>query len=499
MTRRTITPRVLRVPFGLLVALAGAALGAQDTSQRAVEHFLDLRRIDSLMRVGAPAQAQPLLERAIPRDSTNGALVFQLARALALQGRCREAIPHYRRAWRMGFSNGPYGALSLARCHARVRDRNAALAWLDTALAHRLDGRTSTIGEDSAFAFMRDDPQFRRRAGLLPPGRVTRVAGWRHDIALFAEEVRRLHPGADRPGIAREFQRRVEALHLNVARLDDDAIMAELLRLTVLLGDGHSNLWWPTPGRVLQMNTYEFADGHFLVDADSTAAPWIGSRVLSVGGVSLDSLRAAITPFMHRDNPMTLAWQFPVYLGLVRMLHLAGAATTAEGAWVTLQSPTGGVGRVFVKADTIWRERKLGPPRGVAGEPPLWLQHVDRNYWFSVLPAERAVYWQMNQVWGERGFPVQALADSLWGTLERVQARALVVDLRLNNGGNAFLTNPLLEVVSAFARGDTARRVVVISGRGTFSAAQILLTRLERYTNVIVAGEPSSSSPNFVG
>lgn len=83
--------------------------------------------------------------------------------------------------------------------------------------------------------------------------------------------------------------------------------------------------------------------------------------------------------------------------------------------------------------------------------------------------------------------------------MQRTDARALIVDLRLNNGGNAFLTNPLPEVVSAFARGDSSRRIFVISGRSTFSAAQIFLTRLERLANVIIVGEPSSSSPNFVG
>lgn len=483
----------------LLPLIPLSTLAAQPSASRAVDHYVDLRRIDSLMRAGKPAEAQPILERALATDSTNGTLSFQLARAFTMQGQCRAAIPFYRRAWATGFSNGPYGAFYLARCYARVRDRAQTLAWLDTALAYRLDGRTSTIAEDTAFAFLRDDPAFRRRAGVLPQATMPRVAGWRFDIALFADEVKRLHAGLERRGFSREFDARIAALHANVPRLSDDAIIAELLRLTVTLGDGHSNLWWPSMGRVLQMNSYEFADRHVLIDADSTAGDWVGSRIVAIGGIPLDSLRRALTPFMHRDNTMMLDWEFPVYLGMVRMLGLAGADVSPAGAWVTVESPTRGIGRVFVRADTIWRERKLAPPRGAPGPVPLWLQHVERNYWFTEVPEARAVYWQMNQVWGERGYPIPVLADSLWRTLKRVEAQALIVDLRLNNGGNAFLTNPLLEVVSAFARSDTSKRVFVITGRGTFSAAQIFLTRLERFTNVILVGEPSSSSPNFVG
>jgi NAD(P)-dependent dehydrogenase (short-subunit alcohol dehydrogenase family) len=115
------------------------------------------------------------------------------------------------------------------------------------------------------------------------------------------------------------------------------------------------------------------------------------------------------------------------------------------------------------------------------------------------LPSIQAVYWQFNQVWNARDLTVAAFADSLWGTLQRSQAHTLIIDVRLNNGGNAMLTKPLLEMVNAFTRGDATRRVFVISGRGTFSAAQIFLARLERHANVIFVGEPSSSSPNFVG
>jgi len=41
--------------------------------------------------------------------------------------------------------------------------------------------------------------------------------------------------------------------------------------------------------------------------------------------------------------------------------------------------------------------------------------------------------------------------------------------------------------------------VYVLMGRNTFSAAQNFLNRVERWTDATFVGEPSSSSPNFVG
>ena len=42
-------------------------------------------------------------------------------------------------------------------------------------------------------------------------------------------------------------------------------------------------------------------------------------------------------------------------------------------------------------------------------------------------------------------------------------------------------------------------RLYVIIGRSTFSAAQNLATQIERHTEAIFVGEPTASSPTFVG
>lgn len=42
-------------------------------------------------------------------------------------------------------------------------------------------------------------------------------------------------------------------------------------------------------------------------------------------------------------------------------------------------------------------------------------------------------------------------------------------------------------------------RIYLITGRNTFSAAQNFVNRVEQWTDAIFVGEPSASSPNFVG
>jgi hypothetical protein len=73
------------------------------------------------------------------------------------------------------------------------------------------------------------------------------------------------------------------------------------------------------------------------------------------------------------------------------------------------------------------------------------------------------------------------------------------VDVRHNNGGNLGLLDPFIEILRRFTADQPRGRLVVISGRNTFSAAQVFLSRAEHEAHAEVAGEMSSSKPNFVG
>jgi hypothetical protein len=88
------------------------------------------------------------------------------------------------------------------------------------------------------------------------------------------------------------------------------------------------------------------------------------------------------------------------------------------------------------------------------------------------------------------------LRDSLAAT----HAAHLIIDVRHNNGGNNLLLQPLVEAIAAFAAASPEHRVYVLTSRGTFSAAQNFINRIERrIPTTIFAGEPSMSSPNFTG
>ena len=68
-----------------------------------------------------------------------------------------------------------------------------------------------------------------------------------------------------------------------------------------------------------------------------------------------------------------------------------------------------------------------------------------------------------------------------------------------NNGGSTNWSHPLLLGLIGDRKINRRGRLFVVIGRRTFSAAQNTTTYFERYTNAIFVGEPTGSSPNFVG
>ena len=71
--------------------------------------------------------------------------------------------------------------------------------------------------------------------------------------------------------------------------------------------------------------------------------------------------------------------------------------------------------------------------------------------------------------------------------------------MRWNKGGNNFLNAPILEGLIRSTKINQPGKLFVIVGRNTFSAAMCGATQIERYTKAIMVGEPTGSSPNFIG
>jgi hypothetical protein len=296
-----------------------------------------------------------------------------------------------------------------------------------------------------------------------------------------------------------------ERFRARIPDWSDDRALAELMRLAAMAGDGHTYvLPWGAArftSRVLPLRFYQFSDGLFVIDADSGRESWIGAKVVALAHLPAPEVFRRIRPYVARDNDEGIVWAGPILLRFVGFLEAITDQRFADAVPVRLHH----VGRdttitlPLVPAPMLRGVPKLIPSRlPNAPAAPLYLRDVATPYWF-VPVGSAAVYVQFNQVLDDPREPLAAFASRLASTITASHPGTLIVDVRHNNGGNLGLLDPLVAVLRAYTSGARAGRLVVISGRNTFSAAQVFLSRAEHEARAELVGEPSSSKPNFVG
>jgi len=474
----------------------------------AAAHLATIQRVDSLLDDGRFADAIPLLEDLVAAYPADGGLWDGLGYACYNAKRYARGAAAYEKAAAIGVPFQPFAVYNLACCRALLGETAAAVTALRACLAAGFENRPH-VREDSDLASLHDDPAWPELAGLLPPDVAAqgRDAGWRYDLAFWAQEVRRLHPAPFHATPEGEFDRRVAALHDRIPQLTDEQVMLELQKLTVLLGDGHSGIR-PQPGsrvdlRHLPLQLYAFADGLFVIAADSAHVDLVASEVTRIGDRDVADLWSGLASLIPRDNAMGLLDVGPLTLMVTATLRDLGAIGDTEDVELTLETPGGETRRVTVASVPMRRaNRELVAPGGPDAPPaPLFLAHEDQVFWSGALPGlDDALYVQFNVV---RNAPDATIADYARQLRDHLQAHpeidVVALDLRHNGGGNSFLYPPLVRVLVEYQLERPDARLYVLVGRRTFSACQNLATDLDWWTEAIFAGEPTGSRPNQIG
>ena len=431
----------------------------------------------------------------------DGELHKRIGECQKRQGDRQGAIKAYEQALRLG-CKFPWTVLyELAQLHAELDQRSASLDYLEKSLAGRLGGRFSLMS-DEAFRPYQDDPRFKQLVGV-PTVALDRDSGWRFDLDFLVKEAQRLHVAIERPAYSDSFLSSAADLHARIPSLSNEQVFLAMQKLVIQLGDGHSRLYLGGSAMVnfkmLPLDFWLFQDGLFIINGIGEAGQWIGWQVLRFGSMGVDEVIEKLTNYVPADNAMQIKWLGMSALILPAYLREMGASESDDSVLLTLQDPQGGVKQVQFTGGALRLRPKLVPSALSDDPPPLYLQDTGTNIWSCPLPDHRAVYVQYNEVMDSEHQTIESFSARLNDMLSTLQPQNVIVDVRHNSGGNNFLNAPLLRTLSYFNMQHPDNRLFMITGRGTFSAAQNFINQVERFTRAIFVGEPSSSRPNFVG
>ena len=446
----------------------------------------------------------------VAANPVDGSHWFELAQARSRRKDLDGAIAAYEKALELRHAYPAETAYRIAACHAQLGQSDAALDRLDQALRLGLrDVAAARTGEE--FADLRDNLRFRELVGLFDVDGISREAGWQLDLGILAREVKRRAYRPFRLVSEERFDAEVRRVDAAIPELTDMQVIAAMSRLVALLGDGHASIQ-PPPDRsdlvkALPVLFYLFEEGLFVAGAEAERRDLVGAQVLEIGKLTAEKALDAVRPLIARDNEHWPREVGPLLLRLGPMLNALDISSDPQRTELNIVRLNGGTERIELMADSDLVRMGLVLPRPpgyvlapdlLDGPPALYLRNTDVGYWFEHLRDERLVYCQINRVLDEPGEGLRDFSERLMDHVEAASPDRLVIDLRWNPGGNTFLILPLLHRVigsSANRRG----RLFVIIGRRTSSAAMNFTALLDRHTEAIFVGEPTGSSPTFVG
>lgn len=474
-----------------------------------------LARANTLTKYEQWADAVILWEQVTGTNPVNGAHWDRLAQARYHSGDYPGAAAAYEQVLSLGLNDvrdtlfpGEV-AVRAARCLARAGDPDGALDRLRLAVNQGLRDLPGTRDHED-FATLREDPRFAEILGLPDVAGLARDDGLRADLRLFAREVKRRSPAPFRYTTEADFDAAVAELHDAVPHRSDAQVMTGLWRLLQPLGDGHSSVEAPDGSPLrnalpLQLNWFE--EGWYVTACHPKYGDLLGTQVLALAGTPIEDAVAALKSVTSLDNDQQMKLVATMRIGRTAVLHALGLIPDPDTVEVTARRPDGATMASSVTATPDGAPRTKLPcpaswnwfPETLDRPLPHYLRNCGVTFWHEWMPAYDLLYAQVNNMFDHPDESLAGLAERLVGLVEENHAQRLVLDLRHNTGGNTFLARKLVDDLVGCRQVNRRGHLFVVVGRRTFSAAQNTATMLDLHTEAVFVGEPTGSSPNFLG
>ena len=319
----------------------------------------------------------------------------------------------------------------------------------------------------------------------------------------------RLHPNLGHGTPVVDLEAAAARLSADVPTLTDDQLLVGVLRIVAMVSahgcDAHTGafIWgtgtYPVDSLPLRLWLFptEQADSLVIVDALPPYEDLVGSTIEKIDGVEELKVRIALDAVIPRDNDWTFRLLVPRYVLIPQVLR--GLEIVGDGPTISLGliTPEGNPRTVDVQPIPMSDYNAWAGPYGLhlpADPRALYLSKMDEAIWWAMQPDAQTLFVQYNRV--DR-LPTANLID-LKAALHAPAVRRVILDMRHNFGGEVSAIDPILTLFKDPAV-DQPGRFDVITGRNTFSAASLLVARLDAQTEATIVGEPMGGCPTAYG
>lgn len=322
------------------------------------------------------------------------------------------------------------------------------------------------------------------------------TAKWAEDLAYFQSQLETKHIDLFHTIPRDEFERQLDQLRTALPDLTDAQILAELMRITRQVGDGHTSMpLWNTPQPHFPLE-FRWIEGKAVITGTSPEyADLLGAVVQRWNGRAMSEVYvqlAQYVPFV--ENVGSEAVRVAQYLNYATLGHAIGLSDSSDSLRIETRSE-GKVIAVEIKAiepDTFQAAitKRLAYRMDLFANPTLITADGVR---FALLRNSSVGYIQFDH------YPsfeeMTKFAGAVSRALDEAGSRNLVIDFRENFGGNFFVGLVLAAELNLLDKFDWNKGIYVLTSGTTFSAAMSNSAQFADILNARIIGEPTGGNP----
>ena len=457
------------------------------------------------------SKAENTLRQVIKNYSDDGEINFAAGQLYYHLKKWDSAINYFKKASMVGY-NIAESNYNIACCYALQGNLEQAYNWLQNAINVQPSLYYQWMEDDDLKALV-NNQYYLNKLYHYDRQAATRTSRWMADIDFFNERMQQFHYNLFQHISKKEWNHKITEVKNKIDSLEDFEIIVELMKITALVGDGHTVVVPPVNGKNVfhraPFLTYFFDDGLYITKTYKSYKQLLGTKILTIDNVPIEEVINKIKTIIPHDNQFGIKWMLPLALTMPEILKVLNITQSKleytieverEGKKEThkvicnqevsgdfLESWLYGF---YSEKDWMKIEQK---------KTPSYLTKLEEPYWFEYLKESKLVVFHYNQVQTNPKENETQFIQRLTDFIDKNKVAALVIDLRSNEGGDNTIYRPILNAMIANKKINQKGKLFVLIGRRTFSAGMCFAIELEKSTNAIFVGEPTGSSPNFVG
>lgn len=447
------------------------------------------------------ASAAFLFDKLVKENPYHHDYIVRLAFSNYYQQNHLESINQFRHAIDVGSWPSIYSYF-IAANYLKLDRRDKAIHWLNKSIYEYNWPDYGRLKRSKLFSELADTEDYKAIFGLdlLTSDR---SGQWKNDLHFVYKKLQLLHFNLYNRNKKETWDKLLDETIASIPIKDDKQLIVDMMKFAALAGEGHTKVLPPEDGpnafRAIPIELYHFKDGTYVVKAKAQYKHLVGAKIIKIGAKDVDVLSEMAYVYRGHENMMHHKKMSPRYLVMAETLRDMNAISDLDAIEIEFVE-NNKTKREILQTYTLGALDEISWVYPLQKEPtPLYLKNKEQDFWFEAISDSGTFYMKINYIVDTDKRSFQQFTSQAFTSLDSLQFKNLIIDLRNCGGGNSNNNKYLLEEILKRPHINSEGHLFVLIGRQTYSAAMNLVSDLEYRTKANFVGEPTGSSPNFIG